>query len=51
MAIYNKSNYLMKCIGSIQNQTLKEIEILSSSYLNDKKLNFQMFILNIYLDW
>ena len=39
MAIYNKSNYLMKSIGSIQSQTLKEIEIIAvNDYSTDNSL-------------
>jgi glycosyltransferase involved in cell wall biosynthesis len=40
MPIYNKSNYLMKSIGSIQSQTLKEIEIIAvNDYSTDNSLN------------
>ena len=38
--IYNKENYIKKCIQSLQNQTLKDIEIIAvNDYSNDSSLN------------
>lgn len=43
MPIYNKSNYLKRSIGSVQKQTLKEIEIIA---VNDCSEDSSLIILN-----
>ena len=38
--IYNSEKYINKCIQSLQNQTLKDIEIIAvNDYSNDSSLN------------
>ena len=46
LPIYNKANYIKKSIGSIQNQTLKEIEIIPiNDFSEDKTLKVLMILL------